>query len=189
MLDRGEATGEVIGEHGNVKIYKVDNEHELLLKIDGVLWALGSEIIDYKRNIGNMAKGDCLEIGLGLGVASGYILSFPEVKSLTTVDLNADVIKAQKQANFIDDDRHTIINMDGLSYINGTEKTFDFIFFDHYRTINKKTVPGIAEMVQASYRILNPNGRVSGWASRWSRFKRAFRSDINKRLRYGKEKK
>jgi len=155
--------GEIIGEHGSVKIYKTNDQSKLVLERDNYAWAFGNEIRYYKRDIGNSAKGDCLEIGLGLGVASRHILSFQEVKSLTTIDIDYDVIQAQRQANFIDDSRHKIINTDGLSYINKTERTFDFIFFDFYMDINEDTAPEISEMVQAAHRILSHGGRISGW--------------------------
>ena len=69
--------GEIIGEHGSVKIYKTNDQSKLVLERDNDTWAFGNEIRYYKRDIGNSAKGDCLEIGLGLGVASRHILSFP----------------------------------------------------------------------------------------------------------------
>ena len=169
---------ELISDHGSAKIYRANDNRKLLLKRNNILWALGSEIRDYKKNIGENAKGDCLEIGLGLGVASKHILSFSEVKSLTTIEMDYDVIQAQKQAIFIDDSRHIIINTDGLSYINETERTFDFIFFDFYRFITEDTYPEILEMVQASYRILNRNGIISGWMPRHTkeRFKNVFKN-------------
>lgn len=154
---------ELISDHGSAKIYRANDNRKLLLKRNNILWALGSEIRDYKKNIGENAKGDCLEIGLGLGVASKHILSFSEVKSLTTIEMDYDVIQAQKQAIFIDDSRHIIINTDGLSYINETERTFDFIFFDFYKRIDNDNYSEISKIVQAAQKILNHNGIISGW--------------------------
>jgi len=48
-----------------------------------------------------------------LGVASRYMLTFPKIKSLTTIEIDEDVITTQNQANPIDDERHLVLNANG----------------------------------------------------------------------------
>jgi len=155
--------GILLAESGNMRIYKFDRMLHLEEGPGHTLWAIEDEIEEYSEQISSYPHGDCLEIGLGLGVASKYILSCPSVDSLTTVEISEDVVKIQKETNFIDDDRHTIICMDGLSYINLTDKAYDFIFMDFYHFIDEDGLPVIKTYVDSSRRILREGGKIVGW--------------------------
>jgi spermidine synthase len=155
--------GELIAESGNARIYKMNGKLFLERGKGHTLWALEDELVDYIQQLESWPKGNCLEIGLGLGVASKYLLTFPKVKSLTTVEIDEDVISAQKMANPIDDDRHLVLNANGLYYAYETKQMFDFIFLDFYDVIDEETLPVIADMVAACNRILKRGGRLMGW--------------------------
>jgi len=155
--------GELVAESGDARIYKM-NDKLFLEKGEGhTLWALEDELKDYILQLESWPKGDCLEIGLGLGVASKYLLSFPKVKSLTTIEIDEDVIAVQKLADPIDDDRHLILNAHGLYYAYETKRLYDFIFLDFYDVIDEETLPVIADMTVACERILKRGGRMIGW--------------------------
>ena len=155
--------GELVAESGDTRVYKMEDKLFLEKGIGHTLWALEDELEDYIFQLSDLPRGDCLEIGLGLGVASDYLLSFPKVKSLTTIEIDADVIKTQEMANPIDDDRHLILNAHGLYYAYETKQMYDFIFLDFYDVIDEDTLPAIADMVVACARILKTNGRMVGW--------------------------
>lgn len=155
--------GELIAESKNMRVYVFDGMLHLEEGPGHTLWAIGSEIDEYKEQIGDYPHGDCLELGLGLGIASRYILSCEGVNSLTTVEISEDTIIVQKQTNFIDDERHEIVCMDGWKYINKTNKKYDFIFMDFYHFIDEDGLPVIKEYVEASKRILRKGGKIIGW--------------------------
>jgi SAM-dependent methyltransferase len=155
--------GNLIAESGSARIYSMNNELFLELGVGHNLWALESELPDYIWQLKDYPKGSCLEIGLGLGVASRYILTFPRVEELTTVEKNENVIEVQKEANPIDDDRHLVLNADGLVYAYETRRKYDFIFIDCYSHIDEDTLPLIADMAYACRRILKDDGKVIGW--------------------------
>lgn len=165
--------GELIVESGEAKVYKLNNELFLEIGPGHNLWALESELEDYIWQLSGRPMGECLEIGLGLGVASKYILSCPKVRGLTTVEINEDVINVYNKLNPEDysfdytesyyDKRHTIITLDGLVYMYGTERRFDFIFIDCYGVIDEDTLPTIADMSSAGKRILKEDGIMVGW--------------------------
>jgi spermidine synthase len=155
--------GKLIAESGDVRIYEMDGKRYLEKGKGHTLWAHDDEINEYTEQLGNFPKGDCLEIGLGLGVASRYLLSFPCVRSLTTVELDENVIEAQKKVNKIEDPRHLILNSNGLLYAYQTKSLFDFIFLDFYTHIDDETLPVIADMSNACRRVLKPKGRMMGW--------------------------
>ena len=166
--------GEIVTNRGEVTIYKMDNNLFLEVGPGHNLWALESEYTDYMAQLGDKPKGDCLEIGLGLGVASRCILTYPNVTSLTTVELRSNVIKAHEDIIGLldtkvekwtpyDKNRHTIINNDGFVYMLTTKNKYDFIFMDFYKHIDEDTLPVIKDMVSAAKRCLNKGGKISGW--------------------------
>ena len=96
-------------------------------------------------------------------MASKYILSCPKVESLTTVEINKDVIEVQRQVNTIIDDRHIILNAEGLMYMYMTKRKYDFIFLDCYDIIDEDTMPLIRDLAAAARKILKPGGEIVGW--------------------------
>jgi spermidine synthase len=165
--------GELVAEHGTARVYRMNEELFLEIGPPGVhtLWALESELMDYMQQLESFPKGDCLEIGLGLGVASRYILTFPQVKHLTTVEANADVIALhemldeslrRRQLDY-NKDRHRILHANGIEYAYQTNKRYDFIFIDCYDVIDEDTLPFIADMINACNRVLKHGGKMIGW--------------------------
>lgn len=168
--------GYLVAKSGDVSVYKMNEELFLEIGPGHNLWTLESEVYDYIEQLGDKPKGNCLEIGLGLGVASRCILTYPEVTHLTTVEKNKDVVqtygqisplldrsaKAGKWAPY-DADKHTILNIDGLTYLYRTKSKFDFIFLDFYQEIDEDSLPLVIDMVKASKRVLNAGGIIMGW--------------------------
>lgn len=155
--------GTLIAEQGEVRIYDMEGLKYLEIGPGHNLWMVESEIKELSDQIGNSPNGKCLEIGLGLGIASKYILSFDKVESLTTVEINPDVITVQAQVNEINDSRHRIINMNGLDFILQTEEKYDFIFFDHYSIIDEETLEMLDTYKKAAKAILANGGTMLGW--------------------------
>jgi len=158
--------GKLLAESGQVRVYEYNKELFLEIGQGHTLWTLESELAEYKKQLTDKPFGNVLEIGLGLGVASRFILSLSDVETLTTIELNMDVIKVHKEVSKIrkgSEKQHTIINDSGLHHICTTENKYDFIFLDFYEIIDEETLPLIADIVNNSKRILNINGKIMGW--------------------------
>lgn len=173
--------GELVASQGEAKVYKMNNELFLEIGPGHNLWALESEVYDYINQLWDFPVGNCLEIGLGLGVASRCILTHPEVTSLTTVEINPDVILTQRQLIPILDDgsrddkwlkydacKHKILNCDGLIYMHQTKRKYDFVFIDCYSHIDEETLPGIADMVNAAKTVLSKDGIILCWLDKYT---------------------
>ena len=173
--------GKLVVSEGDVRIYEMNNELFLEMGRGHNLWALESEVHDYIEQLWDLPRGNCLEIGLGLGVASRCILTQPAVTSLTTVEKNPDVIVAQRKISHILDDgtrdskwlrydssRHRIINSDGLVYMYQTKRKYDFIFIDFYSHIDEETLPAITDMVNAAKRVLAKDGTIICWLDKYT---------------------
>jgi spermidine synthase len=91
-FDFWDENGELEFHQGDVRIYRVDGEEYLF--VGPVMYASTTERDWYGRNVFPYAKGRCLEIGLGLGVASKVILANPRVTHLLTVEKDENVIAA-----------------------------------------------------------------------------------------------
>ncbi len=155
--------GELLAQSGEVRAYDFMDLLHLEIGPGHNLWAIESELEDYMWQLSGKPKGDCLEIGLGLGIASRYILSCPMVDSLTTVEINEDVIDVQRQVNTIVDKKHSILNADGLLYMYATGRKYDFVFVDCYALIDEETLPIIADYAQACKKLLRKKGEYIGW--------------------------
>jgi len=168
--------GEIVAQYGTATVYKMNKELFLEIGPGHNLWALETELTDYMQQLDSFPKGDVLEIGLGLGVASRYLLTFPDVDSVTTIELNEDVIKAHELIKDIDrsvlvpklDKPHNILNADGLSYAYMTKKRYDFVFVDCYDRIDEETLPVIADMIMACSNILKVNGGLIAWLDKYT---------------------
>jgi spermidine synthase len=172
--------GKLVVSEGEVRVYNMDDQLFLEIGRGHTLWTLESEIFDYMEQLGDTPSGDVLEIGLGMGVTSRYLLSCEKVKTLTTIEINKDVIKVYNKikgllddrlkdiVNITSDKKHRIINNAGLRYITHTQRKYDFIFIDNYTIIDEETLPEIEELVKAAAKILNSGGIISGWYDKYT---------------------
>jgi len=154
--------GELIISTGDVRIYKMNDEYYLEKGPGHNFWADSLERTDYKQQIGNNAKGKCLEIGLGLGVASEYILS-QDIETLTTVEFDLDVINAYRQLNPIPNPKHNIVCQSGYIYMSHTNKKYDFIFLDFYTLLDREILTQLQEYKNLAESLLNPGGVMKAW--------------------------
>jgi spermidine synthase len=132
------------------------------------LWTYSKEIEAYKEQIDDKPRGDCLEIGLGLGVSSKYILAFNIVKTLTTVEISRDVIDLYIERNKSLLPRHRIVHGSGRDFLISTDRKFDFVFIDFYYLIDEDTVEEIVGYINLCERVLRKNGEVVVWVDPFS---------------------
>jgi spermidine synthase len=163
--------GKVVAESGEAKVYKMSGQLFLEIGPGHTLWALETELQDYMAQLEDRPRGRCLEIGLGLGVVSRYLLTFPRVEHLTTIEINQDVINVHKLIKNKDrgvsldynPDKHRVLCAEGISYAYQTKQRYDFIFIDCYDRIDEETLPVIADMYAACSRIVKPGGEIMSW--------------------------
>jgi len=162
--------GEVVASSGDVNVYKYEGDLYLDIGPGHNLWAVSSEIKEYRHQLRKHPRGNCLEVGLGLGVVSNYILALPEVESLTTIEKNNDVIETYRQLLVLYEDpgdiNYDIIRgdvVDVFPRLLQINKKFDFIFFDHYSLIDEDTINDLSILLPMAKRMLNTDGQIMGW--------------------------
>jgi len=168
--------GKLVAESGHVKVYEMFGSLFLEIGPGRNLWALESEYVDYICQLAGKPRNKCLEIGLGLGIASRCILTCPHVTSLTTIEKSKDIIDIYEKVGSILDDgsriekwlpydssKHKVYNCCGLEYLYKTNAKYDFIFLDFYSHIDEETMPQIGDMVKAAKMCLEYDGILMGW--------------------------
>lgn len=179
MADKGNVyfkDGEIVAENGQARVYKMHGKLFLEIGEGHTLWAMEDELIDYMTQLQDIPFGRVLEVGLGLGVVSRYLLTFPSVEHLTTVEVNPDVVAVHDKIKEDDrglnlnyfDNKHKILNVEGISYAYQTKQQYDFIFIDCYDRIDEETLPLIADMAAACSRLLNRGGKMLGWLDKYT---------------------
>jgi spermidine synthase len=163
--------GKLLYSYGDVRVYDYGG---LFLEIGRGhnLWALEDERFDYDNQfLAHNPTGHCLEIGLGIGVASQLIMNY-NIDSLTTVDMNLDVINTYKFTKPLLESRkwnnrigciHNIVFLEGSIYLKLTSKKFDYIFLDFYKAIDEDSLPEIEYMVNTAKDRLTDKGTIVGW--------------------------
>lgn len=149
-------------QQDNVRIYDMDREKYLF--VDQILYASTTERSWYIKNVMPHAQGRCLEIGLGLGVASKVILARPEVEFLLTLEKSEAVIRAYgkplprhlvQQANVYE----WIENYEGFSF-----PSFDLIFVDHFTAMDdEELIEELAPLVEKLKKLLKPKAKLIVW--------------------------
>lgn len=158
-FDWWDKNGKLEFQRGDVRIYNVDKQQYLF--IGQTLFASTVERLWYIQNVMPLAKGRCLEIGLGLGVASKIILSHSRVTQLLTVEKNEDVIAAFGRPL----PKHLILCADANVWVKSVPTVhplYDFIFVDHY-VYDEDLFPELQELAQNLANLLKPGGSMVFW--------------------------
>ena len=117
------------------------------------------EVNDHAHFI-RMAEGNVLINGLGLGVCLKAILKKPEVKSVTVIEREKDVIDLISP--HFDDPRLTIIHADALEYKPPKNVKYDYVWHD----IWDETCLDNLETMATLHRKY---GRRAKWQDSWQR--------------------
>ena len=144
----------------DVRIYRMDGQHHLFL--DQVLYASTTERPWYIHNVMPHAKGRCLEVGLGLGVASKVILANSKVKHLLTIEKNEAVIGAFGRPLT----KHNILWTDVYEWINNFQDPtpmYDLIFVDHYTSMDDELWEDLKNLVEKLSKLLREDGKLIIW--------------------------
>jgi spermidine synthase len=149
----------LIFQQEEVRIYDIDDDEYLF--VGQIMYASTSERRWYLHNVYPHAKGKCLEIGLGLGIASRVILLSKKVSHLLTVEKNENVIAALGQPF----PRHNILSADVYEWAKNLyllEPTYDLIFVDHY-TFESEDFEELEELQAVLKPVLKKGGRMIWW--------------------------
>lgn len=133
----------------------------VILKEQGVAWMSDSQLeIGSVEGAVSAAKGNCLISGLGIGLLPTLIGHNEVVKSIDIVELRQEVIDLVFHQ--IKNDKMHIIKGDIFSYLETTDKKYDFIHVDIWKNITA-TIKEIDKAREAAQRCLNPNGIIWCW--------------------------
>ena len=159
-FDFWERNGQLTYRNGDVRIYVVDYEEYLF--IGPVLYASTTERRWYLWNVYPHARGKCLEIGLGLGVASKVIQANKAVRHLLTIESSMEVIIAYGQPL----PRHAILEANIYEWIGNwvwKKPVYDMIFVDHYVFDMDEDLHLLEDLRDNLLPLLKPKGNMIFW--------------------------
>ena len=150
---------------------------------DGNVW-MSDTPMEYETNIDAIRKatGDVLECGLGIGMFTYYASRKKEVKSITVVELEKDVIDLVYPS--VKNKKTSIINSDAIEFLMSTEKKFDMIHIDIWADITPyKSFEPILKLAKTK---LKPNGIASCWLDdNWKKIINNIKSGARKQTGFG----
>lgn len=133
----------------------------VILKQGGKAWMSDSQLeIESAEGAVLAAKGNCLVSGLGIGLLPTLIGRKEVVESIDIVELRQEVIDLVFDQ--IRNDKMCVIKGDIFSYLETTDKKYDFIHIDIWPTITA-TIRELDKAMEAAQRCLSPNGVVWCW--------------------------
>jgi spermidine synthase len=160
--------GKLVAEEGEARLYEWEGVRYLEIGKGHTLWTYSKELTAYEDQIGDKPRGDCLEIGLGLGISSEYIIYSNDVTSLTTIEINKDVINLYRANTRFDLPNHKILHGSGRDYLLSTDRKFDFIFIDFYYLIDEDSIWEITDYIKLCEKVLRKNGEIVVWIDPFS---------------------
>ena len=104
--------------------------------------------------------GDILINGLGLGMSLTKILEYPNVNSVTVIEMSEEVIKMV--APHFKDDRVVVIQHDALTYMPPKGKRFSCVWHDIWPSKDSDNLPEMGTL-HRKY------GRRCDWQGSWGR--------------------
>lgn len=147
-------------QNDDVRIYDMDTQKFLF--IGQVMYASTSERGWYVKNVMPYATGKCLEVGLGLGVASKSMLVKKAVSHLLTIEANEKVIEAFGRPLR----NHNILHADIYEWSSNLAfygPIYDFIFVDHYTLGEDELITPLEDLAVNLKRLLMPEGKMVFW--------------------------
>ena len=133
----------------------------VILKQQGIAWMSDSQLeIGSVEGAVSAAKGNCLISGLGIGLLPTLIKDLEVVGSIDIVELRQEVIDLVFHQ--IKNEKMNIFKGDIFSYLETTDKKYDFIHIDIWKNITA-TIKEIDKAREAAQRCLNPDGIIWCW--------------------------
>lgn len=121
----------------------------------------------------NIAKGDVLECGLGIGLFTYHASKRKQVKNITIVELEKDVIDLVYPV--VENKKTNIINSDALNFLKSTNRKFDTIHIDLWGDI--LPYKEIEPVMKIAKRKLKSNGIVVCWLEDvWRKIRKNIKS-------------
>lgn len=152
-------------KNGNeiLETYKEDYPIEVLTKNDNV-WMSNSKMeVETNKEFIGCAKGDVLIAGLGMGYTIEQIQNKTEVKSITVIEIDNDLIRYLLTKKKFDD-KVKIINKDIWDYLSlNIGHTYDVIWLDIWLEICSDNVVDMYPLNEVAKKLLNRNGKVLIW--------------------------
>ncbi len=143
-----------------VQLHQIVQDGRVLDVEDGVWMSDTPFEYETTKNAINNSKGDVLECGIGIGMFVHYASKRDQVKSITIVEQEKDVIDLVYPV--VENKKTSVIKGDAIEFIKTTDRKFDFIHIDIWASVSTPYLV-IDKVLKIARKKLKPNGIVSCW--------------------------
>ncbi len=143
-----------------VQLHQIKQDGRVLNAEDGVWMSDTPFEFETTKNAINNSKGDVLECGIGIGMFVLYASKRDQVKSITIIEQEKDVIDLVYPV--VKNKKTSVIKEDAIEFIKTTNRKFDFIHIDIWASVTTPYLE-IDKVLKIARKILKPNGKVSCW--------------------------
>ncbi len=149
-----------------MKVEILEQKGNYFLWIDDYLWMWDIESerkIQY--GVAHEAYGDVLVAGYGLGLVQKYLRNNPNVKSVTTVELSIDIIRAciDEFGTFYGD----YVIDDFYNYKIHPSRKYDCIIGDIWKEIVPESLPDYKRFKSKALKLIKPDGKILAWGKEY----------------------
>lgn len=119
-------------EFSNIGFFKEKFSYLALCEGQNVWMSLNPNEIETMKPFINKAKGEVLVLGLGMGYVPFMMANKPEVRHITIIEKDKNIINLFNQVlfpSFTNKNKITIVQDDAIHYLN-SKKKYDYIFAD-----------------------------------------------------------
>jgi len=149
-----------------MKVEILEQKGNYFLWIDDQLWMWD---IESERKIqydfAHRAYGDVCVAGYGLGLVQRYLRNNPNVKSVTTVELSIEVIRAciDTYGTFYGD----YIIDDFYTYKTHVSRKYDCVIGDLWKEIIPESLDDYKRFKNQALNLVKPNGKILAWGKEY----------------------
>lgn len=158
--------GRLVAESADVRAYSMDSNIFIEKGVGHNLLCSDLDKEQYIWQINDRPLGNCLVIGIGTGFVAKYLMSLRNVRHVTVIDDDINLINVQNKVSPFTNFRIKVIKTEILPYLYKSTNKFDYIFIDCYVNVDETTLPVIADIANGARRLLNDKGIMTGWLDR-----------------------
>lgn len=129
--------------------------YELTFMSNGT-WEAG-----FHNELFDVAKGDVLLAGLGLGYDAWVLCQKDSVRSVVTVEVSNEVIALV--AKHVEHTKHTVVLNRISQFLKETDRKFDVVWFDIFHQDASVHQGAVDTLTRLAERVLKTNGKILFW--------------------------
>lgn len=134
------------------------------LWIDGYLWMWNIPIEqELQKKMAEVAYGDVLVAGYGLGLVQGFLVANPKVDSVLTIEIRQEVVGLCRE--HYGEIHGKVIIGDFFEFLREDDKVYDCAIGDTWEDIIPERLEEYKRFKVRARELIKPDGKILAWGS------------------------